>query len=134
MGKLPAPLILKLLLLAYRHGQRSLDRCPDRSLPLPEVSSFLHLGALPLQAFTYCKLAFIFLFLLISPRFANYYGLYILIVWVVSRNPLYRGSDSGIVKVFSHEHFYYLLGVIGAPPAAQSEAALLGIRMQHHHH
>ena len=63
-----------------------------------------------IQAFQYCKLAVLFLFFLVSPRLCAYYVIYILIVWVVSKNPVYRGSESMITKVTSHDHFYELIG------------------------
>ena len=65
---------------------------------------FLH------QAFTYSKLAIVFLYYLSSIRACAYFLLYCLIVWVVSRNPIYRGTNSKILKITSHEQFYLMIG------------------------
>lgn len=63
-----------------------------------------------MQAFQYIKLAITFLLFLISPRLAVFYLVYVLIIWVVAKNPIYRGINSGIVKIQTHEEFYTLVG------------------------
>ncbi len=62
------------------------------------------------QAFTYVKLAIAFLYFLTSMRACAYFNLYCLIIWVVSRNPIYRGDKSKIIKIMSHEQFYFMIG------------------------
>jgi len=51
-----------------------------------------------------------FLYYLANVRAAVYFGIYCLIVWVVSRNPIYRGDKSKIMKILSHEQFYFMIG------------------------
>lgn len=60
----------------------------------------------------YTKLATVFLFYLIHIRLAVFYVIYILIVWVATQYPRYRGDRSGIVKVVSEEHFYLAIGAL----------------------
>jgi hypothetical protein len=69
---------------------------------------FLH------QAFTYIKLAEAFLYYQASVRAAAFFAIYCIIVWVLSRNPVYpRSLDSpGLIKVVSLEHFYFLVGAL----------------------
>lgn len=73
------------------------------------MEQFLH------QAFTYCKLANVFLFYITNVRYAAYFVIFCLIVWVVSANPVYRGSNSKVIKVKSHEQYYDLLGALNNP-------------------
>jgi hypothetical protein len=68
------------------------------------LEDFLH------QAFTYAKLAIVFLYYLSSIRACAYFLIYCLIIWVVSRNPIYRGDKSKITKITSHEQFYIMIG------------------------
>ena len=68
------------------------------------MEHFLH------QAFSYAKMAIGFLYYLANVRAAVYFGIYCLIVWVVSRNPIYRGDKSKIMKILSHEQFYFMIG------------------------
>ena len=60
------------------------------------------------------KMAEGFLFYLISVRAAAFFAIYCIIVWVVSRNPVYPRKLDGksVIKVFSLEHFYLLVGAL----------------------
>lgn len=55
-----------------------------------------------------------FLFYLASVRAAAFFGIFCIIIWVVSRNPVYPRSvePPGVIKVVSLEHFYYLVGAL----------------------
>jgi hypothetical protein len=54
-----------------------------------------------------------FLFYLVSVRAATFFVIYCVIVWVVSKNPLYpRTTHSGVIRVLSLEHFYLLVGAL----------------------
>ena len=64
------------------------------------------------MAITYIKLAEVFLFYLASVRAAAFFVIYCIIVWVISKNPIYPKENSRVIKIFSLEQFYFLVGAL----------------------
>lgn len=68
------------------------------------------------QTFNYGKMASLFLFFLIDVRYAIYYAIYCLILWLMLTNPRYEGP-SQIVRLRTTDQFLQFInkpGVVGS--------------------